>query len=100
MKKVLVIASHPDDEVLGAGGSIIREVEKGAEVHVVILAEGITARDHKRNRQDRQKAISKLGKSSQKAHDILGSTSLKLLDFYMHSSYSLFILHVKINFFT
>jgi len=81
MKKVLVVAAHPDDEVLGAGGSIMREITKGSEVHVIILAEGITARDHKRNRQDRINYISQLGKAAQKAHDILGSTSLKLLDF-------------------
>ena len=60
MKKVLVVAAHPDDEVLGAGGSIMREITKGSEVHVIILAEGITARDHKRNRQDRINYISQL----------------------------------------
>jgi len=80
MKKILVIASHPDDEVLGAGGSIISEVEKGAEVHVLILAEGVTARENKRNRQDRIKDISMLGQAAENAHVILGSSSLKLLD--------------------
>ena len=80
MKKILVIASHPDDEVLGAGGSIISEVEKGAEVHVLILAEGVTARKNKRNRQDQIKDISMLGKAAENANNILGSSSLKLLD--------------------
>jgi LmbE family N-acetylglucosaminyl deacetylase len=44
MKKVLVIAAHPDDEVLGCGGTMARLAAEGAEVHVVILANGLTSR--------------------------------------------------------
>lgn len=38
--RVLVIAPHPDDEVLAAGGQIIRALERGAEVRVVFLTCG------------------------------------------------------------
>ncbi len=34
---VLVLAPHPDDEVLGAGGCIARHVADGDEVHVAIM---------------------------------------------------------------
>ena len=37
---VLVIAPHPDDEVLGCGGSIVRQVEAGRVVHVLYLTSG------------------------------------------------------------
>ena len=37
---VLAIAAHPDDEVLGCGGTLARHVEQGGEVHVLFVAEG------------------------------------------------------------
>lgn len=37
IKRALVIAPHPDDEVLGCGGAMMRLAEAGAEVHVVIM---------------------------------------------------------------
>lgn len=79
--KVLVIAAHPDDEVLGCGGTMARHADNGDEVHVVILVEGVTSRDQKRDRQNREKDLSKLGEAAHKANDILGTTSLTLHDF-------------------
>jgi len=38
--KIIVIAPHPDDEILGVGGSIARFVNEGNEVHVVIVTKG------------------------------------------------------------
>jgi N-acetylglucosamine malate deacetylase 1 len=37
---VLVAAPHPDDEVLGCGGSIARHVEAGRQVFVLHLSSG------------------------------------------------------------
>lgn len=42
--KVLVIAAHPDDEVLGCGGTLARHAAEGDEVHVLFLADGESAR--------------------------------------------------------
>lgn len=42
--RVLVVAAHPDDEVLGCGGTISRMTRAGAEVYVGVLGEGVTAR--------------------------------------------------------
>lgn len=36
MKKILVIAPHADDEVLGCGGYLIHEARKGSEIHLAI----------------------------------------------------------------
>jgi LmbE family N-acetylglucosaminyl deacetylase len=38
--RVLVIAPHPDDEVLGCGGTIARLADDGGEVHVAIVTRG------------------------------------------------------------
>lgn len=41
---VLVVAAHPDDEILGAGATLAKHVDAGNEVHAVIVSEGATAR--------------------------------------------------------
>ena len=38
--KVLVIAPHPDDEVLGAGGTIAKYAAQGDEVYVAVVTKG------------------------------------------------------------
>lgn len=41
---ILVVAAHPDDEVLGCGGTIARLADHGAEIQVAFLADGVGAR--------------------------------------------------------
>ena len=79
--KYLVIAAHPDDEVLGCGGSMAKRAKEGHEVHVLILAEGVTSRDKQRDRASRTVALSILAKSAKRATDILGVASVELLDY-------------------
>lgn len=43
-QRLLVVAAHPDDEVLGCGGTIARVSDAEGDVRVVFLAEGVTAR--------------------------------------------------------
>ncbi|MDA8164130.1 MAG: PIG-L family deacetylase [Desulfobacteraceae bacterium] len=50
--KVLVIAAHPDDEVLGCGGTIKRLAQEGHAITIAILGEGITSRHRTRNEAD------------------------------------------------
>ena len=40
MSRVLVLAAHPDDEVLGMGGTIAVHVDRGDEVRVVVVTDG------------------------------------------------------------
>ncbi|MGL4505202.1 MAG: PIG-L deacetylase family protein, partial [Aeromonas sobria] len=49
-RKVLVVAAHPDDEVLGCGATIANHSEQGDQVSVLIMAEGATSRLSKRER--------------------------------------------------
>jgi N-acetylglucosamine malate deacetylase 1 len=78
---ILVVASHPDDEVLGCGASIAKWTEAGNEVHVLILAEGATSRDAVRNPANRIDELSALAKATHASGDILGITSVRLLNF-------------------
>lgn len=41
---VLCVAAHPDDEVLGVGGTLARHADAGDDVYVCILSDGVTSR--------------------------------------------------------
>lgn len=49
---VLVVAAHPDDEVLGCGGTAARLAQENHEVHIAIMGEGITSRHPSRDEAD------------------------------------------------
>ena len=40
MNQILVVAAHPDDEVLGCGGTIARHADSGDQVQVLVVAGG------------------------------------------------------------
>lgn len=81
MNRVLVIAAHPDDEVLGCGGTIARHAESGDEVQVLIVAEGATSRQESRDRINAAAELSALAQAAEKAGSILGASGVELLDF-------------------
>jgi LmbE family N-acetylglucosaminyl deacetylase len=68
--KVLVVAAHPGDEVLGCGGTIAREIEKGYEVYLLLLSQGVASRFPNENKLNLEK--NKLMNESKNALKILG----------------------------
>lgn len=69
---VLVIAAHPDDEVLGCGGSIARFAREGHDVHIAILGEGITSRVQQREQADTGQIV-QLHEHSRQVAKLLGA---------------------------
>ena len=45
---VVVVAAHPDDEVLGVGATLAKHARAGDDVHAVVLADGATSRYEER----------------------------------------------------
>ncbi|MFC1821078.1 PIG-L deacetylase family protein [Thermodesulfobacteriota bacterium] len=70
--RYLVIAAHPDDEVLGCGGTVARLAREGHDVHIAILGEGVTSRYARRDQAD-PRLVDKLQKRSRKAGKVLGA---------------------------
>lgn len=81
MNTILVVAAHPDDEVLGAGGTMARWSAEGHEVHIVIMAEGATSRDETRDADSRSGELQGLAACAEKARAAVGAASVTLEDF-------------------
>lgn len=80
-KTVLVVAAHPDDEILGCGGTIIKHNLDGDDVYVLIMAEGLTSRDISRNVDYREDELRELHSKSIEAAKIMGVKDVRLLSF-------------------
>lgn len=80
-KKILVVAAHPDDEILGCGGTMAAHSRTGDEVYVLILGEGITSRDESRDQEKRGKEIDSLKMNIETANRIVGTKESFVFDF-------------------
>lgn len=72
MAKILIVAAHPDDEILGCGGTIAKRIKEGDKVYTLILGEGITSRDKVRNEKKRENELKQLKKIAHKANKTIG----------------------------
>ena len=79
--KILVIVAHPDDEVLGCGGTISKHIKSGDKVNTVIVAEGVTSRDENRDIFLRKNELKIIKSHSLKAAKILGISHTEFLGF-------------------
>ena len=75
-KNILVVAAHPDDEVIGAGGTIAAHAARGDQVFIAILTEGasvqVPGEDDKISLKKRQ---------AQQAAEVLGAREVFSGDF-------------------
>lgn len=78
--RVLTVAAHPDDEVLGCGGAMAAHVRRGDRVSILILGEGLTSRADTRAGADRA-GLPDLQRDARAAARCLGVEDVTLLDF-------------------
>ena len=83
-RKILVIAAHPDDEVIGCGGTLSIAKNNGCVIRIVFLGEGVSARfteeeiennqhleQHKKRTEEAHQAMKTLGVDEYFFHDFL-----------------------------
>ena len=90
--RILVLAAHPDDEVLGMGGTIKKMTQKGHTVKIVILATGIEARRSTnfkniseytisdKDSKIMKKQIEEIRQHAKKAANVLGTKKIQFLE--------------------
>jgi LmbE family N-acetylglucosaminyl deacetylase len=90
MSRVLVLAAHPDDEVLGMGGTIAVHADRGDEVRIVVVTDGSStqypddAETRARKEQEALAAAAELG--------VTGYVHLDLPDMRLDT-----LAHVEVN---
>jgi LmbE family N-acetylglucosaminyl deacetylase len=73
-ERCLVIAAHPDDEILGGGATFAKRILAGDEVHAVVVCEGETVRYTSAGKKVDQQS------HARKAADVIGFTSFRCLE--------------------
>jgi N-acetylglucosamine malate deacetylase 1 len=76
MTRVLVVAAHPDDDVLGMGGTIARHADHGDEVRIVCVTDGSSTQYPgdtdllEQKREEARRASRELGVEDYVHHDL------------------------------
>ncbi len=72
--RTLIVAPHPDDEVLGCGGTMKKLSSKNIEVWVLVMTRG-------KEGKYSEEGINRVRKEALTAHKILGVAETRFLDF-------------------
>ena len=78
MKTVFVVAAHPDDEVLGCGGTLLKHVSNGDEVFVLFVSDGVSARY---KTSEKIKCANEILKREKMARKVAKIAKFKIVDF-------------------
>lgn len=76
MERILIIAAHPDDEILGCGGVISKYISEGSAVKILFLGEGATCRY-----EDINSKQAKLAVEERNSNAVLALQELEIDDF-------------------
>ncbi len=79
MTSILVVAAHPDDEILGCGGTLAWHAARDDTVHVLIVAEGATSRDSRRDPDGREPELTALKTATSLAAAAIGAEEPRML---------------------
>jgi LmbE family N-acetylglucosaminyl deacetylase len=81
--RVMVIAAHPDDEVLGCGATVHKLVSRGWVAHLVIMSAGVGGRHllNETSTDDVQRNQAVLSAQTQRAASVIGYQGVDTLDF-------------------
>jgi LmbE family N-acetylglucosaminyl deacetylase len=81
-KKIMIVVAHPDDELLGLGGTMNKLInEYSVQTHLIILGEGITSRSDSRDVSLWENELQIHKSNIKKAKASIGYHSLSVHDF-------------------
>lgn len=72
---IMVIAAHPDDEILGCGATLVKLKKEKRKIHALILGEGMTSRG-----EEFKNKIDELRNCAKKSSKIIGIDNLYFED--------------------
>ncbi len=73
---VLIVVAHPDDEIIGIGGTAVKHIQEGDNVYVLILGKGAASRE-----DADMKAVKRLEQQTKNAGEIIGFEEIISHDF-------------------
>jgi LmbE family N-acetylglucosaminyl deacetylase len=85
MKKILIISAHPDDEILGCGGLIKKNIQKKNKIRILFLAEGVTSR-YPKNELNNSIVIKKSEMRNKNAILALNSLGVKKSEIFLSTN--------------
>lgn len=84
-KTILVVAAHPDDELLGCGGTLVKHLENNACVYILILGTGVASRYNNLSNDLSKKVTNEISKLKQRSFDALENHKIKTSNIFLEN---------------